>query len=237
MPLRAFIRLISSSVAWGTVAVLASVSSPSAVGAQGTVTGRVTLQEKPGQKTTDLGNAVVWLEPVTPSTVKPPPTKAAVRMRDRQFAPHVRVVPAGSSIEFPNEDAFSHNIFSTSPGSSFDLGLYGRGQTKAQPFSKVGAIPVYCNIHAKMTAFVVVVPTQWYAQAEVDGRWSIPDVPAGSYRVRIWHERAPARTVPVTVTASGATVAEQQLDARGFTLVQHKDKLGQDYNAPGRIRY
>lgn len=203
--------------------------------AQGSVSGRVTLQEKPGQKTTDLDNVIVWLEPATPSTARPRTTKVELAMRGRQFAPHVRVVQAGSTIAFPNQDAFSHNIFSTTPGSSFDLGLYGRGQSKTQAFSRIGAVPVYCNIHASMAAFVVVVPSQWYAQAGADGRWTIADVPEGTYTVNVWHERAPRRTTPIQVTASAVEVPEMQLDARGYVVAQHKDKLGQDYNAPGRI--
>lgn len=198
----------------------------------------MTLQEKPGQRTTDLENAVIWLEPATPLTVRPRTTKVELAMRERQFAPHVRVVPAGSSVAFPNQDAFSHNIFSTTPGSSFDLGLYGKGQAKVQMFSRTGAIPVYCNIHVRMTAFVVVVSSPWYTQAGVDGRWTIPDVPPGAYTVRVWHERAPVgKTVPVQVAAANVDVPEMQLDARGYVLVAHKDKLGQDYNAPGRIKY
>ena len=197
--------------------------------------GRVTLQEKPGQKTNDLDNAIVWLEPATPVTTRPRTTKVELAMRGRQFTPHVRVVTAGSNVAFPNQDAFSHNIFSTTPGSSFDLGLYGRGQAKTQLFSRTGAIPVYCNIHATMTAFVVVVPTAWYTQAGADGRWSISDVPEGAYTVHVWHERAAGKSVPVQVGTAAVAVADVQLDARGYVVAQHKDKLGQDYNAPGRI--
>ena len=205
--------------------------------AQGTVSGRVTLMEKPGQKTTDLDAAVIWLEPVGGSTSRPRALKAEVAMRSRQFSPHVRVVTVGSAVQFPNQDPFSHNIFSSTPGSAFDLGLYGRGQTKEQVFAKPGAIPVYCNVHAKMASFVIVVPTPWYAQASADGRWSIGDVPAGTYTLHIWHERGTEQTRSITVTANGADAAEAQLDARGYVLAEHKDKWGKDYTAPGQVKY
>lgn len=210
---------------------------PGALASQGTVTGRVTLQEKPGTKTTDLDNAVVWLEPATPSATRPRPTKVELAMRGRQFAPHVRVVPVGSTVSFPNQDPFSHNIFSSAEGTLFDLGIYGRGQAKDQLFAKAGAIPVYCNVHAKMTGFVVVVPTNWYAQARGDGRWSIEHVPAGRYTLHVWHERGAERTVPVTVAADGADAQEIQLDARGYVVAEHKDKTGGNYTGPGQIKY
>ena len=158
-------------------------------------------------------------------------------MRARQFAPHVRVVAVGSTVAFPNQDPFGHNIFSSTPGSSFDLGLYGRGQSKEHVFSKPGAIPVYCNIHSRMAGFVVVVATPWHAQASADGRWSIAGVPVGAYTAHIWHERGTTVTRPVTVTASGTDAIDVQIDARGFVLAEHKDKFGKDYTGPGQIKY
>lgn len=210
---------------------------PIAVLAQGNVTGRVTLLEKPGLKTTDLESAVVWLEPASPGATRPRALKVELAMRGRQFAPHVRVVTVGSTVDFPNQDPFSHNIFSSTPGSAFDLGLYGRGQTKEQVFSKLGAVPVYCNVHAKMASFVVVVPVPWFGQASADGRWTVENVPAGKYTLHVWHERAEEQTQQVTVAREGTDVPVMQLDARGFVLAEHKDKFGKDYSGPGQIKY
>jgi plastocyanin len=205
--------------------------------AQGTITGRVTLLEKAGQKTADLDNVVVWLESATPGSARPRPAKAELAMRTRQFAPHVRVVVAGSSVAFPNQDAALHNVFSSTPGSAFDLGLYARGQSKDHVFSKPGAIPVYCNVHSRMAGFVVVVATPWYAQAAADGRWEIENVPAGKYTLHIWHERGTAQKMPIVVTAGDTDAGALQLDARGFVLAEHKDKYGKDYSGPGQIKY
>jgi plastocyanin len=207
----------------------------SSAGAQGAVGGRVSIQEKPGETTKDFDGTVVYL------TSKGAPSrfsesKAQMAMNGRQFAPRVRVVTTGSTIEYANQDPFSHNIFSTAPGAAFDLGVYGSGIAKSTQFKKAGAFPVYCNIHAQMTGFVVVVSTPYFTQAGADARWHIAAVPAGKWDVHVWHERAPEVTQEIDVPATGLANVDITLDARGFKQVAHKDKFGKDYTATG-VRY
>jgi plastocyanin len=205
------------------------------VGAQGAVSGRVAMQEKPGETTKDFDATVVYLMPKG-SPGRFAETKAQMAMNGRQFAPRVRVVTTGSTVEYANQDPFSHNIFSTAPGAAFDLGTYGSGVAKSTVFKKAGAFPVYCNIHAQMTAFVVVVSTSHYTQAGADARWKIAGVPAGKWELHVWHERAPEVTQDLDVPAAGLANVDVSLDARGFKQVAHKDKLGKDYTTTG-IRY
>ena len=156
-------------------------------------------------------------------------------MSERTFTPHVRVVPVGSTVQYPNQDPFTHNVFSTTPGALFDLGAYASGTSKGYQFRKTGAYPTYCNIHAKMAAYVVVVNTPWYTQAAADGRWQVTNVPAGKYRLTIWHERAPQVTTDVDVPAGGLSGIETTLDARGYRVVAHKNKFGRDYTNAGVV--
>ena len=53
----------------------------------------------------------------------------------------------------------------------------------------------------------------------------------GRYVLHVWHERAPALARDVTVPATGASAQDMALDARGYKLVLHKNKFGQDYKA------
>jgi plastocyanin len=217
-------------------AALVLLCVPSVLAAQGSVTGQVTIQEKPGETTTDLGTAVVWVEPAGGVRSRPAATTASIAMDGRKFVPRVRVVTPGSKVDFPNQDPFNHNIFSNADGGQFDLGLYGRGETKGTTFAKAGAYPFYCNIHSKMTGWIVVVPTLLVAQAGADGRFEVERVPAGRYVLHVWHERAPELTREVTVAAAGATGQDVALDARGFKVVPHKNKFGQDYKTSD-VRY
>lgn len=218
----------------GIFAALSAGLSVSVARAQGVVSGRVTIQEKPGETTTDLANTVVYLVPKG-SAPRLTEQKAQMAMSGRQFSPRIRVITPGSTLEYPNQDPFSHNIFSTAPGAAFDLGVYGSNTSKSTTFRKVGAFPVYCNIHAKMTAYVVVVATPYYGQPTADGRWTLASVPAGKYELHVWHERTPEFTRDVDVAATGLAGADASLDAKGFKLIEHKNKFGKSYS--DAIRY
>ncbi len=220
---------------WGVIGIAAMFAAQHPLLSQGTVSGRVAMQEKPGETTKDFDGTVIYLL-AKGAPARFAETKAQMAMNGRQFAPRVRVVTTGSTVEYANQDPFSHNIFSTAPGAAFDLGTYGSGVAKSTQFKKAGAYPVYCNIHAQMTAFVVVVSTSHYTQAGADARWKIPGVPAGKWELHVWHERAPEVTQDLDIPAAGLANVDVTLDARGFKQVAHKDKMGKDYTATG-VRY
>jgi plastocyanin len=205
--------------------------------AQGVVSGRVTLTERPGEQSTDIGNTVIYLVPTAAASARTAPTQASIAMNGRTFVPRVRVVTPGSRVDFPNQDPFSHNIFSTAPGAVFDLGLYPSGRSRDAQFRRAGVFPVYCNIHPRMTAFVVVVPSPHFTMAGGDGRWTIANVPAGEYTLHIWHERGAETKQPLQVASAGQSGVDVTVDARGFRFAQHKNKFGREYDRTGRDRY
>lgn len=238
----------------GTAALVAAVwvavlLAPAPAAAQASVNGRIAITERPGEATTDFNATVVYLVPADsatkpaaqkPGAANPKNEKTAapvIAMNGRAFVPHVRVITPGMKVEFPNQDPFSHNIFSTAPGAAFDLGLYGAGKSKDATFKRAGAFPIYCNIHPRMTAFVVVAPSPWYAQAGNDGRWTIEGVPAGQYTLHVWHERTTEVKQRVTVLASGLGDVSTTLDARGFKFSPHKNKFGKEYDKNSAVRY
>jgi plastocyanin len=207
--------------------------------AQGSVRGTLSLVERPGASPGDLRAAVVWLvDRDAPNAPAREASTATIAMRDREFLPHVLRVPVGGSVAFPNEDPFSHNVFSNVEPAPFDLGLYRRGVTRAASFRRPGVYPIYCNIHSKMVSFVVAVPTRWAAQPAADGGFVIDGVPAGRYVVHAWHERGASELVQeLTVPASGVAGVRLAIDARAYVSGPHLNKFGRPYALTRADRY
>jgi plastocyanin len=213
----------------------ALIVAPNQSRGQGPVSGQVSIIERPGESTEDLGNTVIYLDAAASIKPKLQPTTDRIALQSRQFSPHIRIVPQGSKVEFPNQDPFSHNVFSKASQGPFDTDVFGRGKTKSTTFKQAGVYPLYCNVHPRMTAFVVAVNTPYFAQAGADGRFSIGDVPPGTYTIHVWHERAAEQTASIAVASGGVGGLKYQLDARNYKYVQHKNKFGKDYTANGDI--
>jgi plastocyanin len=220
-------------VRWILVAALAAPAGGAPAAQQPAVTGTLVVRDKGDRQAEDVGQAVIWLEAA--GLAAPAPDTVEVLTEGKEFRPRVSVVTVGSTISFPNNDPFNHNVFSLSPESAFDLGLYGRGRAKSADFPKPGLVRVYCNVHATMSAFVVAVPTVFHARPSADGTFRLDGVPAGRYRLKAWHERAAAVAErDVMVGARGAGDLRVELDARQFAPVQHLNKFGQPYRTAGR---
>jgi plastocyanin len=206
----------------------------------GRVSGRITMLEKSDKPSPDLGSAVVSLEGTTGAGAGAPgsPATVEIAINDKTFVPRVVVVPVGSIVRFPNHDPFDHNVFSANEPDPFDLGQYGRGEARQRTFARPGLVRVFCNIHPRMVAFVQVMAGSHYTQPAADGSFTVDDVPAGRYTLRVWHERSPEATQPLAVGPAGAAGLDVTLDARGFRWVPHKNKYGKDYpTSAGRERY
>mgnify|MGYP003350457561 CR=1 FL=1 len=148
--------------------------------------------------------AVVFIKEVL-GDAPAPKDKGSMSQKKITFNPRVLPVVVGTTIECPNDDTVTHNIFSpTKSAKAFNFGLYPPGSKKEIVANKVGVIPFLCNIHAEMAAFVVVCPNAYFAKTEKDGKFKIENVPEGKYKLTFWHEKLRPKTVEVTVTA-GAT--------------------------------
>jgi len=186
------------------------------------------------KKTLAVPDAVVWLSPLQPLKSKPRP-HAPFRLvqKNKQFTPHLLVVPAGSSVEFPNEDPFFHNVFSLFNGKRFDLGLYESGASRSVKFDQEGVSYIFCNIHPGMGAVVLVLNTPFYTVSGSNGEVVIHDVPQGVYRLHVWSERARVKSMniprEVQISASTASLGEIDMELTASPEADHKNKFGEDY--------
>jgi len=156
-----------------------------------------------------LKDFVIYIEgPVAGSTNAPgrakvETTRNKVTQEGAQFSPHVLPVVAGTTVEWPNNDRIYHNVFSFSDAKQFDLGLYKSGDSKSVTFEKPGRVDVFCSIHSTMSCIVLVMDNPHFATADEKGRYSITNVPPGTYKLKAWHERLPMQEKVITIPAEG----------------------------------
>lgn len=221
-----------------SIALTGSVVSARPAGAQAEISGAVRIIERDGPLIRDLGNAVVYLEAVgTPPFAGASRDTEVVNMKNREFMPHVQIVRAGGAVAYPNKDPFSHNVFSNTALGAFDLGLYRTGFSRAASFKRPGVYAVYCNIHARMVSMVIAVPTPYVTRANANGAFALHGVPPGTYRLHVWHERAPEVQQTVAVSSAGISGITATLDARNYLPAPHLDKFGNPYASTRADRY
>ena len=184
-------------------------------------------------------SAVVWLVPID-TDVASAASRITVRpqllQKNKQFQPHLLVVPAGTGVDFPNQDPFFHNVFSLFEGKRFDLGLYEAGTTRTVHFDRPGISYIFCNIHPQMSAVVIALKTPYYAIADINGTVALSGVPPGRYRMEVWAEGASAATLEnlsreVTVGDSSASLGKIRVPDLKIGST-HTNKYGREYEPP-----
>jgi plastocyanin len=133
-----------------------------------------------------------------------PPISFVINQRDRRFEPELLIVPAGSTVQFPNFDPVFHNVFSLSKARPFDLGVYPRGASRSVRFDRPGVVQVYCHLHPNMHAAIVVAANSWHTRPSSDGKFSLEGVPEGQYTLAVWHNTAGLFERTIAVPAAGA---------------------------------
>ena len=204
--------------------LIAFVCLCTAIAPAGELAGKIILTKKITKKSVapvayNIRGAVVANRPVVPSTEytrmvvvlegkpggRPEPVNAVLDQRGGRFEPELLLVPAGSTVSFPNFDPIFHNVFSLSKAKQFDLGYYPEGQTRKVKFEKAGVVQVYCHIHSNMYAAIVITDSPWQAKPNDEGSFSITEVPAGTYQVLIWHNAAGVFRREVQISETGVT--------------------------------
>lgn len=164
-----------------------------------------------------LTDFVVYIDqPVTNAPAPAPKTLQVITQRDAVFRPHVLPVLAGTTIEWPNKDDIFHNVFSMSEANPFDLGLYKDPEVKKVKFAQPGRVDVFCSIHSKMNCVILVMQNPFFAATDKQGRFRIENVPAGTYKLKAWHERLPADVREVVVPETGDVHVQFTLGVKGL---------------------
>jgi hemoglobin len=158
--------------------------APDTAPRRGSLAGKLVVDGKPPD-----GLGVVMLFPKQGGKRRTPKHRV-IEQRGKQFAPRVTAVPVGSTVAFPNFDEVFHNVFSLSRSRAFDLGLYKSGEAREVTFDKPGIVRLGCNIHAYMSAYIVVVDAPHYVVTASDGSFELKRLAPGKYRLQAWTERS-----------------------------------------------
>ena len=159
----------------------------------------------------DNGNAVVYIDRIPGKSFMPPSTPIPLDQVNLTFVPHVLAVHVGTRVAFPNSDDIRHNVFSPTAWSKFNLGTYPKSTTKYYVFDKPGTVTLLCNVHAEMSAYVIVTETPYFAVTDKAGNFALKNVPPGSYVLKVWHEKAKPASMPIVVEENRTVVATFEL--------------------------
>jgi plastocyanin len=156
-------------------------------------------------------DAVVYVDAIPGKSFSPPATHPVMNQKNMVFVPHVLPVLVGTTVDFLNSDAVLHNVFSPDKcAGRFNLGSWPQGQRRSFTFKQPCAATLLCNVHPEMEAFIVAVPTPYFAVTDKTGAYVIHDVPDGDYTVKVWHPKLKKEAVR-QVSVAGDTTADFEL--------------------------
>ena len=156
------------------------------------------------------GESVVYVEAVAGKTFPAPTQHVTIDQKGLMFVPHIVVVLQGTTVEFLNSDSVAHNVFWPAINGNkklgHNLGTWPQGQRQSFKFEDTGVVPLLCNVHPEMSAYIIVSPTPYFAETDKSGTFSIENVPDDTYTLTAWHEGAKSKSNPVKV--AGDTSAD-----------------------------
>src|SRR5215467_6317235 len=197
----AFLKLPTGEIMTRFLLTIISLAAIIGVADAGTITGKVAGR---------AADSVVYVDAIPGKTFPEPAKHAVMDQKNLVFRPHVMVVQQGATVDFLNSDSVSHNGFWTAISGNkklgHNLGTWPQGQTRSFKFDNPGTVPVLCNVHPEMTAFIVVSPTPYFAQTDSAGNYKIENVPDGGYTLTAWHEGV--KPISQKVTVSGAAQSD-----------------------------
>jgi plastocyanin len=189
----------------GSVAILLGALFVAGFAQAGDVQGKVSAA---GLKSAE--NIAVYVDAVPGKEFDPPVQHVSVDQRNLKFVPHTIIILRGTTVDFLNSDQVAHNVYWPSINGDkrlrHNLTVVSPSQKKSFQFNDLGSAQTLCNFHPDMVAYVVVVPTPYFALTGNDGAFTIKNVPPGTYTLKTWSEDGKPTTQTITVTDATTNV-------------------------------
>jgi plastocyanin len=146
-----------------------------------------------GSKKSGFDDVIISAHPISfKADAKPLAKGNVIGQRDAAFVPRVLPVTRGTTVLFVNNDPFYHNVFSLTPGNTFNIGRRTTGEKVGQKIGEkkiegLGEVKIFCDIHTQMNAVILSLDTPYFTRADADGSFEITDLPDGRYEIRVYH--------------------------------------------------
>jgi plastocyanin len=158
-----------------------------------------------------IANIFVRISEGVPSKDYAAPSTAAVLNQEGcRYVPHVSGIMVGQDLKILNSDGLLHNIHALPKvNQEFNQAMPGSVTETVKKFSKPEtAFKIKCDVHPWMAAYISVLDHPFFDVTEKDGKFTIANVPAGSYTIEAWHEKLGTQTAKVTVSGDEAQTSD-----------------------------
>ena len=155
-----------------------------------------------------IANAVVTLTDIKQGEALVPLPDVAFDQKGCEYIPHVIAFPAGSTVRVENSDGILHSIHTESTiNPVVDMAQPGFKKSITVTIAQPEAIKVTCDAHNWMEGWWYATANPYYAVTGPDGKYTIKNVPPGSYTLEVWQEKLGVTKQPVTVGKAASVQA------------------------------
>lgn len=133
---------------------------------------------------------------------------------NKEFEPHVLIIPENSLVSFPNSDDIRHHVYSFSPAKKFELKLYAGKPKSPVRFNKTGVVVMGCNIHDSMIGYIYVSANNNTLISDIKGEVLLPHNLIQQSELKIWH---PNSAIGISKHTT-FTINQAMLDQKNIVL-------------------
>jgi plastocyanin len=150
-----------------------------------------------------MANVMVRIKGPVKGTFPPPAGPAVIDQKGCQYIPHVLGIRVGQPLKLKNSDGILHNVHALPKiNTPFNMAMpANRLEADAKFGKEEGMFQVKCDVHGWMTAYVGVFSNPFFAVSGKNGKFTIPNLPPGTYDLEAWHEKLGVKSAKVTVAA------------------------------------
>jgi len=150
----------------------------------------------------ELANVIVYVKNAPAGGTSSTP--AVLDQHGCKYMPHVQVVEVGQPLQIKNSDATLHNVHAMpNVNGQFNEGQPVQGMVSTKKFDKPEIQPfrIKCDVHGWMKSFMAVLPHPYHSVSQMNGSFTIGNLPPGTYTLTAWHEKYGTQEQQVTVGA------------------------------------